>query len=150
MRCFLLSLLLSLTCSAFADDTRIFAHVGTHHDRGYEGAGVRFGHESGLGLRLGALNAPSKLPAQQWRDLAYAEVDLEGCYGNWCGGLGVAYLTNKTYMNGTEWNFGVHVGYKVAEHWRVVLDHYSHGRALGFAKTRSNRGWNLLGVAYEF
>jgi hypothetical protein len=145
-----LLLLLVLTAPAHAE-TRITGNADALHGRGYYGASVRFEGQRGIGLRLGALKAPDEQPAHEWRSVGYAEVDVELCGDSgFCVGAGVAYFTHTTHMNGTRPNFGLHVRYKLDEHWSVALDHYSHGSALGIAKDKSNRGWNLLGLAYNF
>src|SRR3990167_3237273 len=131
-------------------ETRITMSGEAYHGRGYYGPSVRFGTESGYGLRLGALKAPDKAPADKWRSLGFVELDGELCGDYWCGGAGIAYLTETTQLNGTRLNFGLHIRYKLDSHWSVAVDHYSHGRALGIAKDKSNRGVNLVGIAYSF
>lgn len=162
-------ILLTATTDAHAgpadDDQSIRARVSLStemlHGQGYWNPGLRIGQDGGFGVRLGALRAPvwaSRIPDEvksahpEWdiRSATYFEVDKEFCAQRWCAGLGVAKLSRTTYMNGTEWNFGTHLRYAIDKDWSITFDHYSHARALGFAPDKSNRGWNLLGVAYSF
>lgn len=163
----LTSLLQNYTAHAGpADDnqiTRLRISLATDvvHGQGYWSPGLRIGKDGGLGLRVGSMQAPmwahavpehiqQTKPQLKLDSVSYIEVDKELCGERWCVGLGAAKLSGLTRMNGTEWNFGVHFRYAITENWSLVLDHYSHGSALGFAKDKSNRGWNLLGVAYSF
>jgi len=147
MRTWLLLLSL-LTCSAFADDSvkvRLSLTAEAYHGQGYWSPTVRIDPGVGIGLRIGTMRGHPDQP-----DVSFVELDKEFCYGHICGGLGGAHLSHVSHLNGTKWNFGLHARYQVAEHWSLVLDHYSHGRFLGIAKDKSNRGWNLLGVAYDW
>lgn len=131
------------------------------HGQGYWSPSVRVGQDGGWGLRVGSLRAPmwaKEVPDElidanskfKLNSASYLEVDREFCGQRWCGGLGVVYINDVTPMNGTKWNFGLHVRYAINVNWSLVFDHDSHGSMFGFAKDKSNRGWNLLGVAYTF
>lgn len=165
----LLGLVLLQNCTAHAgpadsdQSTRVRLSLATDviHGQGYSSANVRIGKDGGFGLRVGRMQPPAwagDVPEQIKRakpqfDLeavSFVEVDKEFCGERWCAGLGVAKLSDKTFLNGTRYNFGVHFRYAIDTRWNLVLDHYSHGRMLGIAKEHSNRGWNLLGVAYSW
>ena len=163
-----------------ADDdqsTRVRVSVTTEalHGQGYWSPGIRIGKDGGYGLRFGSMRAPvwaRRIPdnitvtdprtgqrvsiplelGPEWKidSISYVEVDREFCGQRWCGGIGAARLNGHTYMNGSTWNFGLHVRYAIDRQWSLVLDHYSHGSMLGIAQDKSNRGWNLIGVAYSF
>lgn len=165
----LLAFVLLQNCAAHAgpadDDqsTRVRISLATDviHGQGYWSPGLRMGTDGGFGLRIGSMQAPiwakdvpeeiqNRKPQFNLDSVSYVEVDKEFCGELWCTALGAAKFSDLTRMNGTKWNFGVHIRYAIDRNWSLVFDHYSHGSALGFAKDKSNRGWNLLGVAYTF
>lgn len=130
------------------------------HGQGYWSPGLRVGQDGGWGVRYARMSRPTwarEIPqnlnlGSKWQieSAGLLEVDREFCGERWCGGIGVAHINRVTPMNGTLWNFGLHVRYAIDKDWSIVLDHYSHGSALGIAQDKSNRGWNLLGVSYGF
>lgn len=160
------SLLYNYAVAGPADDeqgirVRVSAATEVLHGQGYWSPSLRIGQDGGLGLRVGSMKAPmwaKEVPAElieanskfKLDSVSFVEADYEVCGQRWCGALGAARLNGLTPMNGTQWNFGVHVRYAINVNWSLVLDHYSHGTALGIATDKSNRGWNLLGVAYTF
>lgn len=161
-----LALLRNYAVAGPADDVqdvrvRVSAATEVLHGQGYWSPALRVGHDGGWGLRIGSLKAPawaSEVPAElialddsfKLNSVSFVEADYEACGQRWCGAIGAARLNGLTPMNGTQWNFGVHLRYAIDINWSLVLDHYSHGSAFGIAKDKSNRGWNLLGVAYTF
>ena len=145
------------------------------HGQGYWSPSLRVGWDGGLGVRYSRLTRPMwarEIPesvtatdprtgrqvtvplnlGNKWKieSAGLLELDKEWCGQRWCGALGVAYINRDTPMNGTRWNFGLHIRYAIDKNWSLVLDHYSHGSMLGISQDESNRGWNLLGVAYSF
>lgn len=166
---FLLALVLLQNCTAHAgpadsdQSTRVRLSVTADviHGQGYWSPSLRIGQDGGFGLRVGRMQPPAwaksvpeeirqEKPQFDLNAVSYVEVDKEFCGERWCAALGIAKLSDKSYMNGTEWNFGVHFRYAMDKNWSLVLDHYSHGSMLGIEKEKSNRGWNLLGVAYTW
>ena len=153
-----------LTGAALAEEevrVRVSLATDVVHGQGYWSPMLRIGVDGGPGLRVGSMQAPTwsrSIPAEvveknpnfKLDSVSFFEVDYEVCGQRWCGALGAARLDGLTFMNGTPWNFGLHVRYAITQHWSLVLDHYSHGTMLGIAQDKSNRGWNLLGVAYTF
>lgn len=142
----LLALIILSPRNAEAADIRLSLATEAYHGRGYSGTTVRIGENGGGGIRLGRLQAPETFK----QDATLIEADYELCGSAWCFGAGLAWITHATVLNGTQGNFGLHIRYQINANWSLVLDHYSHGRALGIEKDKSNRGWNLIGVAYSF
>lgn len=154
---------------------RLFFTTEMLHGQGYWSPGLRVGYDGGWGLRYSRLSRPywaREIPqsvttthpqtgqqvsvplnlGDKWKieSAGLLEVDREFCGRRWCGALGAAYINRDTPMNGTRWNFGLHVRYAIDANWSIVYDHYSHGSMLGISQDESNRGWNLLGISRSF
>lgn len=65
--------------------------------------------------------------------------------------LGLAYIMDKTSINGTNLNFSIRGAVSITRHWEVHASHFSNGqRILGWENGKPNIGWNFLGVLYRF
>jgi hypothetical protein len=157
----LLSILVGPADASEGIRARVSVTTDVLHGQGYWAPSLRVGYDGGIGIRYSRLTAPMwarEIPdefaaqAARWKieSAGVYEIDKEFCGTRWCGALGAAYINRHTVLNGTHWNFGLHIRYKIDHNWSLVLDHYSHGSMLGIADDKSNRGWNLLGVAYTW
>ncbi len=65
--------------------------------------------------------------------------------------LGLAYIMDKTSINGTNLNFSIRGAVGITRHWEAHVSHFSNGqRILGWEDGKPNIGWNFLGVLYRF
>lgn len=88
--------------------------------------------------------------AGDWQMSAVAGLDYNVRIGRVLMGLGAAYLTNTTFINGTRWNFELRLGYLLAPRLEVMVTHFSNCKQLcGFSRSGPNLGWEFLGVAYR-
>lgn len=124
---FLFGLLVGLILSparACAADVRLTLGAEVLHMQGYSLADLRVGETGGYGVRVGLLRAPAwagsvpehirtHKPQFDLQDVAYWGLDREWCGEAWCGGLGVVRLTDTSWANGTQWNFGLYASYRM-------------------------------------
>ena len=88
--------------------------------------------------------------AGDWQMSAAAGLDYNVAIGRVLMGFGAAYLTNTTFINGTQWNFELRLGYLLTPHLEVMVTHFSNCKQLcGFSRSGPNLGWEFLGVAYR-
>ena len=64
-------------------------------------------------------------------------------------GLGLAYLDDITYANGTQWNFSISGCGEITSIFDICFRHWSHGGSFGIKKDVSNRGWNMLMARFK-
>src|SRR3954468_12239291 len=115
------------------------------HARGATLLAARYG--SAWGVRLGAwVSTDDVQPEPRW----VAGVDHVWTLGKWRAGLGVAWIDEKTNINGTRWLFDVSFAYDVTRQIFIEYRHHSHGSKLGIEPDVQNGGWNLLGVGMNF
>ncbi|MHB1513355.1 MULTISPECIES: hypothetical protein [Acidiferrobacter] len=66
-------------------------------------------------------------------------------------GLGGAYLTHTTFVNGTHWNFEVRLAYRFTPRLEALWTHFSNCKQIcGFDRSGPNLGWEFLGIGYRF
>jgi len=69
--------------------------------------------------------------------------------GQFYGGVGLAYLTQLTPLNGTQLNFSLTAGLDLGP-FDLLCRHISHGSQLGIAPDKPNASWNWCGVRFGF
>lgn len=66
-------------------------------------------------------------------------------------GLGGAYLTHTTFVNGTNWNFELRLAYRFTPRLEALWTHFSNCKQIcGFDRSGPNLGWEFLGLGYRF
>ena len=89
--------------------------------------------------------------AGDWQKSAVAGADYNYRAGRVLLGIGAAYLTNTTFVNGTKWNLELRLGYEITPHIEAILTHFSNCKQIcGFSRAGPNLGWEFLGVGYRF
>lgn len=67
------------------------------------------------------------------------------CKGNFCMGLGATRWINTSRLIGSEFTFGLMVGYQFNDQWGVRIRHWSNA-----GTKKPNRGQDLLTLTYTF
>ncbi len=82
---------------------------------------------------------------------AVAGLDYNYKLGPVLMGLGGAYLTHTTFVNGTNWNFELRLAYVFSRHFEALWTHFSNCKQIcGFDRSGPNLGWEFLGIGYRF
>lgn len=88
--------------------------------------------------------------AGDWQKSAVTGLDYNVRVGRVLLGLGAAYLTNTTFVNGTRWNFELRLGYLLSPRFEVMITHFSNCKQIcGFSRSGPNLGWEFLGLGYR-
>lgn len=121
------------------------------HAPGLSSWALRYGDE--WGLRAGAI----VMPTTKVRGVTMTEtVGLIGVDRRWrvaerlSVGLGAAWISDTTLLNGTRLNLDLSATWRIAGGAFIEFRHYSHGSMLGIGRGKPNKGWNLVGIGYEW
>ena len=96
-------------------------------------------------------SGPWGVMAGSWRESNVVAADYTYHWRRWFAGIGAAYLTRTTYINGTRWNFELRAGFQVTPRISIVLTHFSNCKEIcHFKRHGPNLGWDFLGAQYRF
>ena len=86
-----------------------------------------------------------------WQESGVIAADYTYHWHRWFAGIGAAYLTRTTYINGTRWNFELRAGFQLTSRVSIVLTHFSNCKEIcHFKRHGPNLGWDFLGAQYRF
>lgn len=89
--------------------------------------------------------------AGSWQQSNVVAADYTYRWRRWLAGIGAAYLSRTTHINGTRWNFELRLGFQLTPRMSIVLTHFSNcKRVCHFKRSGPNKGWDFLGAQYRF